>query len=102
MATTQQENQIAERVEAAKIKAEKDQLERAEQGRIAVLKGVADKEAERLRLEALKPDIDKIQDWCKRVTSIELPEIKNTFLSQKTDETSEKIAGITNGLMEYL
>ena len=77
------ERQAAERAEferQAKIKAECEAKERAERERIAAEQRKVEQErqaaAERARVEALRPDREKIAEWANQLRAIYMPDVK--------------------------
>jgi len=87
----QREREIAEqaRIDALKEAEEKAALEKAEAE--AMKKAEAEEAA---RLEALKPDIAKLEEWKNMILSIELPDIKDPAILGKAKAVLEKIYAI--------
>lgn len=96
----QQEAIDAQRREAARIEAERIAAEQAERDRVAAAAAV---EAERLRLEALRPDIEKVHAFATEIMALsdKGPAIESIECRQALDWACSRLASIADGLLAF-
>lgn len=89
----------AQRAEAEAIRLENERLQKIKDDKKAEDERLEKEKLEAQRIEQLKPDLEKIRDWCEMIKNIDAPEVKDKDLLGHVKMT---IVGINESVDDLL